>query len=125
MPELIKRGHVYIAVPPLFKITTNNGKTKEYCSNEEEKQIMTAKLDKQGKQYHVQRYKGLGEMNYQELEMTAMNPDSRVLYQLTMKSVKKTKDVITMLMADGKVNVSNRRNFINKRRHILDINNID
>lgn len=118
MPELIKKGHVFIAAPPLFKITA--GKNKYYCADDAEKEKTTKKLDKENKPYHVQRYKGLGEMNPDELKHTAMDPKQRILHQVTMKSLKKTKGVVNMLM--GSTSIDERRAFIKKNAIKLNFN---
>ena len=79
MKELIENGHVYIATPPLYLV--KKGKQERYCWTEKERDTITAEF---GKGAHVQRYKGLGEMNAHQLWETTMNPDTRILRQVNI-----------------------------------------
>ncbi|MCR1808880.1 DNA topoisomerase IV subunit B [Haploplasma modicum] len=93
MPELIKAGRVYIALPPLYKLTS--GKEVIYCWTNEEMQDHL-----KVKNYTIQRYKGLGEMNYQELWHTTMNPESRMLIQINIDDYAASDKKIEILMGD-------------------------
>jgi len=108
MRPLIEAGKVYLALPPLYKVSKGKGKNKKETyawSDEEMKEIL-----KQYKtNYMVQRYKGLGEMNAEELWETTMNPDSRTLVRITMDNVAQAERRVTTLMGDK---VAPRREWI-------------
>ncbi|HLO58327.1 MAG TPA: DNA topoisomerase (ATP-hydrolyzing) subunit B [Bacteroidales bacterium] len=110
MEDLIKNGHLYIATPPLYLI--KKGKTERYCWTEEERRSIVEELGK-GKDgsVHVQRYKGLGEMNSEQLWETTMNPEKRTLRLVTIESAAEADRVFSMLMGDD---VPPRREFIEK-----------
>ena len=104
MPELIKQGHVYIAKPPLYKIQW--GKNVEYAYNDAElEQIRKRVVGKPS----IQRYKGLGEMDYQQLGETTMDPKTRTLIQVSLDDAIEADRVFDMLMGDK---VEPRRNYI-------------
>ncbi len=105
MPELIEKGYLYVAVPPLFKATT--GKEKQYLFDESERDDFL-KTDK-GKRAVIQRFKGLGEMNSDELWETTMNPDTRKLLQITVEDASHADEIFTMLMG---AEVPPRKRFI-------------
>lgn len=111
MKELIERGYVYIATPPLYLI--KRGKDERYCWNEEERQQIVSELAKDGKEssLHIQRYKGLGEMNAEQLWLTTMNPEFRTLRQVTIDNGAEADRIFSMLMGDD---VPPRREFIEK-----------
>jgi DNA gyrase subunit B len=111
MKELIERGYVYIATPPLYLI--KKGKEEKYCWNEEERELYVQELAKGGKEssIHIQRYKGLGEMNAEQLWLTTMNPDFRTLRQVTIDNGTEADRIFSMLMGDE---VPPRREFIEK-----------
>jgi len=110
MEELIKNGHLYVATPPLYLI--KRGKTERYCWTEEERKAIVEELGK-GKEgnVHIQRYKGLGEMNAEQLWETTMNPEKRTLRMVTIESGAEADRVFSMLMGDD---VPPRRDFIEK-----------
>ncbi len=108
MRELIEKGYVYIATPPLYLI--KKGTTERYCWTEEERARITAELSN-GKEssVHIQRYKGLGEMNAEQLWTTTMNPEFRTLRQITIDNGTEADRIFSMLMGDE---VPPRREFI-------------
>lgn len=96
MRELVEAGMVYAAVPPLYKATW--GKNKKYLTDEAEKDELEAKLQAAGSKYNIGRFKGLGEMNYDELWETTMNPKTRVLKQVQIDDAEEANEVFEMLM---------------------------
>ncbi len=110
MKELVEQGYVYIAQPPLYLV--KKGKEQEYAWNDEERKLLVTQIG-QGKDESVtiQRYKGLGEMNAEQLWDTTMNPGTRTLKQVTLESAAEADRVFSMLMGDE---VPPRREFIEK-----------
>jgi DNA gyrase subunit B len=108
MQDLIKNGYLYIATPPLFLV--KKGRDEQYCWNDEERIQAIERIGK-GKDagVHVQRYKGLGEMNAEQLWGTTMNPANRVLRQVTIENAAEADRIFSMLMGDE---VPPRREFI-------------
>ncbi len=123
MPDLIKAGYVYLAQPPLYKLKWSNSE-HEYVFTDKERDLLFESGAKAGKKLPkdngVQRYKGLGEMDYSELWETTMNPDSRTLLQVTMDDAASVDEVFSVLMGED---VESRRSFI--QRNAKDVRFLD
>ncbi len=115
LPNLIESGYVYIAMPPLFKI--KQGKSVQYVYTEEEKEEALKKIDTT-KAFDVQRYKGLGEMNPQQLWDTTMNPETRVLKRVTIADALKADETFRVLMSED---VPPRKKFIQTHAHLANL----
>lgn len=111
MKELIESGYVYIATPPLYLV--KKGNQQKYCWNDEQRDAAVKELAKDGKDsgVNIQRYKGLGEMNAEQLWSTTMNPATRILKKVTIESAAEADRIFSMLMGDD---VPPRREFIEK-----------
>ncbi len=118
MKELIENGYIYIATPPLYLL--KKGSTEKYCWDEDERIKVMSEWSKDGseKGIHIQRYKGLGEMNAEQLWSTTMNPQFRTLRQVTIESGSEADRVFSMLMGDE---VPPRREFIEKNAKYANI----
>jgi DNA gyrase subunit B len=109
MKDLVEKGNIYIAQPPLYLV--KKGKEQQYCWNDQQREAATLALAKGGSTDNVvvQRYKGLGEMNSEQLWETTMNPDTRTLKQVNIESGATADHIFSMLMGDE---VPPRREFI-------------
>ncbi len=108
MRELVNAGHVYIGMPPLYKVYKQNSSIEEYAYDDNELQ---EKIEKVGKGYLIQRYKGLGEMSAEQLWTTTMDPMKRNLTQVTVEDATEADRMITTLMGDR---VEGRKEFLNR-----------
>jgi DNA gyrase subunit B len=115
MKQLIEQGYVYIAQPPLYGL--RKGKTIHYVYTEDD---MEEKLEELGRGTSIQRYKGLGEMRSHQLWETTMDPETRILKQVTIEDAARAEDIFVILMGDA---VEPRREFI--QTHALEVVNLD
>ena len=113
MKELVENGHVYIATPPLYRVYKGN--REQYCWTEEERERL---LEEFGNGAQIQRYKGLGEMSHQQLWDTTMNPETRLLRQVTIENAAEADRIFSMLMGDE---VAPRREFIEENASYANI----
>jgi DNA gyrase subunit B len=110
MKELVEQGYVFIAQPPLYLV--KKGKEQAYAYNEDQRKILTERLGAGNPDsVNIQRYKGLGEMNAEQLWDTTLNPETRTLRKVTIENAAECDHIFSMLMGDE---VGPRREFIEK-----------
>jgi DNA gyrase subunit B len=116
--EVIENGHMYIAEPPLYRV--KKGKTEIYAYSDDQKDRLVAEMGEKG--IYVQRYKGLGEMNPDQLWETTMNPDSRTMTRVTLNDGAEADHIFTTLMGDE---VEPRRRFIEENAALIKLEDLD
>ena len=113
---LVRDGRVHVAMPPLYRI--DSAKDIFYARDEEEKELVLEKLgDKKAQRANVQRFKGLGEMNPNQLKETTLEPLTRTLLQLNLDSDKKTEAILDLLL--GKKRAADRRDWLKRKGNLV------
>lgn len=118
MKPIVEQGHLYIAQPPLYRITVGRQKMGEYLYTDEELRAKVAEANKSGKKFEIQRFKGLGEMNAEQLWETTMNPETRVLKQVTIEDLMIANEIFEDLMGND---VQPRKVFIQENARFAEI----
>ena len=113
MKPIVEQGHVYIAQPPLYKVTQKGSKKENYFYNEESLEEFLVSI---GRKAEIQRYKGLGEMDTEQLWDTTMNPETRTLLRVNLKDAEEADEIFTVLMGDEP---DKRRTFIEENANLV------
>ena len=118
-PKLVREGHVYAAMPPLYRIDA--GKQIFYALDDNEKDAISAKIEKENKRVkiQIQRFKGLGEMNPKQLRETTMQPDTRRLIQLTLDNPLQVTQTMDMLLS--KKRASDRKSWLEEKGNLANV----
>ena len=118
MPQIIEEGYLFLCQPPLYRVST--GKVTRYASSEKDREAAVKALSREGrtKNISVQRFKGLGEMNPEQLWETTMNPETRVLRKVSIEDVLEASETFEMLMG---TEVPPRREFIEDNAHLAQL----
>ena len=111
MPDLIREGHIYLATPPLYKVVPKKGQGRYLY---DDKALEKYRKEHEGSSFTLQRYKGLGEMDADQLWETTLNPETRILKQIEIEDAKMASDITSMLMG---TDVPPRREFIHTHAH--------
>lgn len=114
MRPLIEQGHIYLAQPPLFKLS--RGKKVRYAYSDAQRDEYIAELGADGGKVNIQRYKGLGEMDAEQLWETTMDPERRTMIQVTMADAERADEIFNILMGDK---VAPRREFIEQNARFV------
>jgi DNA gyrase subunit B len=118
LPDLVERGFLYVAMPPLFKITYNKEEIYVYSEEERESELKKILEKNPNTKINIQRYKGLGEMNPEQLWSTTMNPETRVLKKIDIEDAIRADNAFDVLMGDE---VAPRKKFIQSRAKMAEL----
>jgi DNA gyrase subunit B len=118
MPQLIEAGYLYVALPPLYKVTANKESRYVYSDEEKDQVVTDLKKANPNAAIGIQRYKGLGEMNPEQLWSTTMDPQTRIIKKITIEDAEKADRTFMTLMGDE---VPPRKKFIQTRAKLAQI----
>jgi len=118
LPELVEQGYLYVAMPPLFKVTYGKDETYVYSEEEKEAKVKEILAKNPKANIGIQRYKGLGEMNPEQLWSTTMNPETRMLKKIDIEDMEKADNTFDTLMGNE---VAPRKKFIQSRALMADL----